>query len=380
MWICQKNKLRKMEREYLNSLEKSEEAIKNVMFSDGMAPLYFSNRKLEEFYNAFRIKPVISSVAENGWLSENSLTSKASVKIKGIAEKGHEGINTESRNGNNTRNYGIDSDIITIKNNIEIIKQNGCSILDAIKNNFFYANFPVFHGNLFEFDKCLETVYLWHGEYRNIKLYLCGNTKNVFSVDKKEYPKAIWNPSTIEGQKDIFEYLVDEVSNTNYKNKNIFDLFEKNIKQSVMNRNGLSKSFYQWHEMIAYCTNIKNENGIQKIIGIPLLVIPSRYFGYGWYNLKLDLNKDGNFINKDHPNNKNTYFEFNGRNFTGKFLLKENEIYYNDFSNEFDVVDGNDAYKLGTYTVNRTKQIPHKEQVCKSDDIIGVYCYKNHLI
>lgn len=378
-----KKLIKKSYNTYLESIKKSEAAIANVSFSDGMAPLYFSDRRFKNFLDTFRISPVISSTVEDSQSNENSITRKVQADVKGIVRAGIEITNSDSQNKKITKNHRDDSCITTIKNNIEGIKSNGCSILDATENNFFYANFPVFHGRLIEFTSKVKNVYLWYGEYRNIKLYLCGNANNVFSEDEDEYPNTEWNPSTIKGHKDIFQHLINEEKTGDYKNQEIFELFEDNIHQSVMNRTQ-SRSFYQWQEMIVYCTNIKEENGIKKIIGIPLLVIPSKRFGYGWYNLKYKLLNEGKIKNGNTINNKDAFFEFDNGKFTGRFLSKEREFFRNSvsdkisFSDKIDIIDTNSAYK-NRYAIKNTQEIPSSEKVKNSDDIIGICIDKNLL-
>lgn len=408
MCILENWKLKKIIKKsynmYLESIKKSEATIANVSFSDGMAPLYFSDRRFENFLDTFSISPVTSSTVEDSQSNGNSITRKVQADAKVPVRAGTEMTNSDSQNKKITKNHREDSCIKTIKNNIERIKSKGCSILDATENNFFYANFPVFHGRLIDFTSKVTNVYLWYGEYRNIKLYLCGNTNNVFSEDKDEYQNTEWNPSMIKGHKDIFRNLINEENTGDYKNKEIFELFEGNIHKSVMNRTQ-SRSFYQWQEMIVYCTNIKEENGIKKIIGIPLLVIPSKGFGYGWYNLKYKLldggkikignnvvnNKDTFFeldddkikINND-INNKDAFFEFDDGKFTGRFLMKEKELYRSTFpdkvkfSDRVKVIDANSAYQH-RYSIKKMKAIPSPEQVKKSDDIIGICIDKNLL-
>jgi len=226
---------------------------------------------------------------------------------------------------------------------------------------------------------------------------------NVFSEDKDEHPNTEWDPSTITGQKDIFQHLINEENTGNYNNKEVFELFEYNIHQSVMNRTK-SISSYRWQEMLVYCTNIKEENGIKKIIGIPLLIIPSKGFGYGWYNLKYKRlnegkikndntinNKDAFFeldqgkfkINED-INNKDAFFEFDNGNFTGKVLLIERDTLQNlspdniIFSDRIDTIDANNAYK-NRYTIEKVQQIPSSKMVKNCCDIIGICIDKNLL-
>lgn len=393
-------------KEYLKSVGKSAVAINNVSLSDGMTPLYFSERRYQIFCDTFKIKPVINSSVEDNSSSEGSFTVKGKGEISRIGGGIGGGIEyTKSSNNciKTTKNYGEDSYIQTIKNSIKDIKNVGYSILDAVENNFFYANFPVFHGSLIGSPKVLTDVYLWYGEYRNIKLYLCGNTKNVFSVDNDESQKTEWNPSTIQGQMDIFQYFIDEEKPDTFEKDDIFKLFEENIFQSVMNRTDM-KSSYQWQEMIVYCTNIKEENGIKKVIGIPLLVIPSKEFGYGWYNLKYklldngkikngdDITKkdtffeldDGNFKINNDINNKDAFFEFDNGKFTGRFLMKEkilNGIHSRDevtFSDKIDIKDINRAYQH-RYLIKKTQSKPSSKQVKDCNDIIGI-CIDENLL
>lgn len=398
----QKIEFNKSYKEYLESGKKSADAIKNVSFSDGMAPLYFSERRINNFLDAFSINPVISTTVEGSQSKEKSITIKAQGNIMGVIGMGIEATGSDN-NKKTTKNHREDSYIKTIKDSIEYIKSKGCSILDATEMNFFYANFPVFHGSLIELTTEVTDVYLWYGEYRNIKLYLCGNKKNVSSVDRNEFPSTEWDPSSITGQKSIFQHLINEEKDKNFKNEEIFGLFEDNIHKSVMNRHE-AKSSYQWQEMIVYCTNIKEENGIKKIIGIPLLVIPSKSFGYGWYNLKyklLDVGKikignninnkdtffesdDDKFIINNDINNKDAFFEFDNGEFTGRFLMKEKELYYSTspdkvkFSDRVKVIDTNSAYQH-RYSIKKIPTVPLPEQVKESDDIIGLCIDKNLL-
>lgn len=172
-----KKSIKKSYSEYLESLKKSETAIENVSFPDGMTHLYFSDRRFEIFLETFSVNPPNNFTAEDIQSNENRTTVKAQAGVKRIFEAGTEVTNSYSKNKKITENFRADSCIKTIKKNIELIKSKGFSIRDATENNFFYANFPVFHGRLIELTTEVTDVYLWYGEYRNIKLYLCGNKK-----------------------------------------------------------------------------------------------------------------------------------------------------------------------------------------------------------
>ena len=404
MCILEKWKLKKLIKksysEYLESLKKSEAAIENVSFPDGMTHLYFSNRNFEKFLETFSINPPNNFTTEDIQSNKNRITVKGQAGVKRIFEAGTEVTNSYSKNKKITENFRADSCIKTIKKNIESIKSDGFNIRDARENNFFYANFPVFHGRLIELNKEVPDVYLWYGEYGNIKLYLCGNIKNVSSIDENEFPSTKWDPSSIKGQRRIFQHLINDEGNKTFKRNDVFELFEDNIHKSVMNRR-IDKSFYQWQEMIVDCTYIKEEDGIKKIIGIPLLVIPSKNFGYGWYNLKYKLRNSGkikidnNVNNKDavfmldgdkfkidnNMNNKDAFFEFYNGEFTGRFLMKE-KIYYSvltdkiKLSDKIKVIDANSAYQH-RYSVQKIQEKPSSEQVKKSTDIIGICIDKN---
>ena len=228
-----------------------------------------------------------------------------------------------------TEYYGEDTKISIIKNNLEKIKKDGDKITEVNSWEIFYTHFPVFHGRLAEFypDAIIESAYIWYGIYRNIELYLCGHSNNVYAIDNEEYPEALWAPSKIVGPKNIFENIVEYIEKNDNNipdkltdGKNIFEILSSNIKDSVMNRY-IAKSFLQWHDMIVYCTSTEEKDGIKKIFGVPILVIPSPNFGYGWYNL----NHEGRYGDDSdidyHPTDKTKYYEFDGKKIYRKIFI-----------------------------------------------------------
>lgn len=376
---------RKAQKLYIESLKKSEEALNNILFRDGATPLYFSNTRYNLLLNTFSIKSKKESVQEKSVNLENNTSARASINAKISSIEVGDGL-TENYGNKYIVSYDKDTEIVTIKDNIDKIKNHGRTITKVKKGEIFYTHFPVFHGEIAEFlpKNKIASAYIWYGLYRNIELYLCGSSKNVFSVDDKIFPKALWAPSAIEGPVNIFEKLVYEVVEKNNditddltEGKSIFEILGNNIKDTVMNRYE-AKSFLQWQDMIVYCTAIEEKNGIRKIFGVPIFVVPSSSYDYGWYNI----DHEGRYGEKGdleyHPNNKDRFFEYENGGFTGRFLTKIDSISMLKKSvDTIDVVDANSAYKMNSYVVKRINNIPKTEKVEKCDDIIGICMERN---
>lgn len=101
--------------------------------------------------------------------------------------------------------------------------------------------------------------------------------------------------------------------------------------------------------MVVFCTAFEEKNGIKRIFGVPILVIPSSGYGYGWYNLNHESRYEKGSNKKYNPNDKRRYYEFDNGNFTGRYLDKiaNNPIpvsLYNELKVE--VVDANSAYVM----------------------------------
>lgn len=373
---------KKAQKLYNESLKKSEETLNNILFRDGATPLYFSDTRYNLLLNTFSIKSKKESVQEKSVNLENNTSVSASFNAKISSIEVGDGF-AENYGAKHIVSYDKDTEIVTIKDNIDKIKNYGTTITKVKKGEIFYTHFPVFHGEIAEFlpKNKIASAYIWYGLYRNIELYLCGSIKNVFSVDNKLYPKALWNPSTIEGPVNIFEKLISEVVEKNKdiiddltEGQSIFEILSCNIKDTVMNRIGTkAKSFIQWQDMIVYCTAIEETCGIRKIFGVPIFVATSSNYGYGWYNI----DHEGRYGEKGdveyHPNNKDRFFEYENGCFTGRCLTKIDSISMSKKRvDTIDVVDANSAYKMHSYIVKKINNIPKTEKVEKCDDIIGI--------
>lgn len=361
--------------EYNRSLLLSEKALNDAEFRNGESTIYFSETHYNYLLNTFNITE--RSVHNEQKVSGSELAINGSIDICNTAKMG---TNLECSKSHLTQDtYEKDSKISTILNNIDSIKKQGKTILDVQNaGEFFYVHFPVFHGQLINFNTLIENVYIWSGKYRNVELYMCGSSKNVYfsGIDKESIAK--WNPSGIEGPQNIFETIVTSLEDSDDEYKEIFnkyDIFKilrENIKDTVMNRNGLGKSFYQWQDLLVLCAGVEEDNGIKTVFGVPVLVKSSQKYGYGWYNLR--------HIDKTtyHPNKVDSYYEFNGVDFTGRFLSKTKDL-YGKFNKNIDVIDGNIAYKLYEYEIkNDDPQTIKKDYVRKCDDIIAI-CIEKEL-
>lgn len=294
--------------EYNKSLLLSEKALNDADFRNGESTIYFSDTHYNYLLNTFNITE--RSVHNEQTISSHEGAISGSIDFCNTAKLE---TNLECSHSNSTQDtYEKESKISTILNNIDNIKKQGKTILDVQNaGEFFYVHFPVFHGQLINFTTLIENVYIWSGKYRNVELYMCGSSKNVYFSGIEKDSIAKWNPSNIEGPQKIFETIVTslEESDDGYKEiinqYDIFKILTENIKDTVMNRNGLGKSFYQWQDLLVLCAGVEEDNGIKKVFGVPVLVKSSQKFGYGWYNLR--------HIDKTtyDPNNMDTYYEFN---------------------------------------------------------------------
>lgn len=373
---------------YNESKRKSEKTLNNILFKDGETPLYFSRTRYKNLLDTFNIQPRLSSSHEQYRLERNNLSTAGDIKNCFASIKSEFSFTKESGT-KDCDYYDGSSEISTIKDNLEKIKKDGTKITEVYKKGFFYTHFPVFHGHIAEFkiENIIKSVYIWYGLYRNIELYLCGSANNVFQIDKQKYPEALWDPSSIEGPKNIFDKLVSDIveknndlSETITDGENIFKILKSNIKDTVMNRHG-AESFLQWQDMIAYCTAFEEQDGIKRIFGVPILVIPSSVYGYGWYNLSHKNRYQDCNTHRYHPNDKTIYYEFDNKKFTGRYLKQSHD----DASlpilskNPIGEIDANSAYRLHFYERKRCKKIPDNNDVKQCDDIIGL-CIEKYLI
>lgn len=371
---------------YSESLKKSEETLNDILFKDGETPLYFSKTYYDLLLYTFNIKPEVSSSHERGSMMRNNASMKGKI--------GNDVISIESENSSckelefkEQSFYNRSSEISTIKDNLRNIKENGKKITEVNKKEIFYTRFPVFHGRIAEMrpENIIKSAYIWYGLYRNIELYLCGSANNVFQVDKTKYPEALWAPSCIEGPKNIFNDLVSKIEENDKdilgeltEEKSIFEILSANIKDTVMNRYK-AESFLQWQDMIVFCTAFEEKDGIKRIFGVPILVIPSSGYGYGWYNLNHESRYEKGSNNKYNPNDKSRYYEFDNGNFTGRYLDK-----FADYPipaslyNKLEEVDANSAYVMHSFVTKKSGNIPDRRKVEKCDDIIGL-CIEKYL-
>jgi len=371
---------------YSESQKKSEETLNDISFKDGETPLYFSKTHYNLLLKTFSIKPEVSSSHEICSIMRNNASVKGKIG-NGVTSIGSEYFSSEELGVKEQNFYSGSSEISTIKDELEYIKNKGKKITEVNKKEIFYAHFPVFHGRIAEFklENVIKSAYIWYGLYRNIELYLCGSANNVLQVDKKEYPEALWAPSSIDGPKNIFYNLVSEiVENDNdiseelTGGKSIFEILSANIKDTVMNRNK-AESFLQWQDMIVFCTAFEEKDGIKRIFGVPILVIPSPRYGYGWYNLNHESRYEKCSNNKYNPNDKTRYYEFDNDKFTGRYLYKIDDTPIPTVSyKNLEEVDANSAYVMHSFETKYNKNIPSRSKVEKCDDIIGL-CIKKHL-
>lgn len=371
---------------YSESQKKSAETLNDISFKDGETPLYFSKTHYNLLLKTFNIKPEVSSIHEINSIMRNNISMKGKIG-NGVISIGPEYFSSKELGVKEQYFYNGSPEISTIKDKLGYIKNIGKKITEVNKKEIFYAHFPVFHGRIAEFkpENVNKSAYIWYGLYRNIELYLCGSANNVLQVDKKEYPEALWAPSSIEGPKNIFNNLVSEiVENDNdiseelTGGKSIFEILSANIKDTVMNRSK-AESFLQWQDIIVYCTEFEEKDGIKRIFGVPILVIPSPKYGYGWYNLNHESRYEKCSNNKYNPNDKTRYYEFDNDKFTGRYLYKIDDTPIPTVSyKKLEEVDANSAYAMHSFETKYNKNIPSRSKVEKCDDIIGL-CIKKHL-
>lgn len=379
-------KIKRATKIYYESKKKSEEALNDILFKDGETPLYFSKTHYNLLLDTFNIKTRVSSSHEVGSVIKDNVSIKGKIGNNATSMES-ENLSSEESSVKYSESYDRSSEISTLKDNLEKIKREGKKITEVNKKEYFYTRFPVFHGRIAEFrpDNIIKSAYIWYGIYRNIELYLCGSANNVFQVDKKEYPEALWAPSSIEGPKNIFHNLVYEIAENNNdilgeltEGKSIFEILSANIKDSVMNRY-VAKSFLQWQDMIVLCTAFEENGGIKRIFGVPVLVIPSPSYGYGWYNLNHESRYEKDSNNKYNPNDKTRYYEFDNNKFTGRYLDKIDDSPISaDLYKKLDEVDANSAYALHSFEIKKDRNKPDISKVKKCDDIIGI-CIEKHL-
>ena len=379
-------KAKKAAEIYYESQKKSEETLNDILFKDGETPLYFSKTHYNLLLDTFNIKQKVSSSHERDSVMRNNASMKGKIG-NDVTSIESEIFSSEELGVKDWESYDKSSEISTIKDNLEKIKEEGKKITEVNKKGYFYTRFPVFHGRIAEFrpENIIKSAYIWYGLYRDIELYLCGSANNVFQVDKEKYPEALWAPSSIEGPKNIFNKLVSEiVENDNdiseelTEGKSIFEILCDNIKDTVMNRYK-AESFLQWQDMIVFCTAFEEKDGIKRIFGVPILVIPSSGYGYGWYNLNHESRYEKGSNNEYNPNDKTRYYEFDNDKFTGRYLDKidDNSILATACK-KLEEVDANSAYAMYSFETKKSRNIPDRSKVKKCDDIIGL-CMEKYL-
>lgn len=379
-------KAKKAAKIYYESQKKSEETLNDILFKDGETPLYFSKTHYNLLLNTFNIKQKVSSSHEKSSFKRNNVSTRAKLGNH-RASIMSESSSSDELGFKDWESYDKNSEISTIKDNLKKIKKDGKNITEVNKKEIFYTRFPVFHGRIAEFrpENIISSAYIWYGLYRNIELYLCGSANNVFQVDKEKYPEALWAPSSIEGPKNIFNKLVSEiVENDNDISKeltegeSIFEILSDNIKDTVMNRYK-AESFLQWQDMIVLCTAFEEKDGVKRIFGVPIIVIPSSGYGYGWYNLNHESRYEKGSNNKYNPNDKTRYYEFDNDKFTGRYLDKigNNSIAATTYK-KLEEVDANSAYAMYSFETKKSRNIPDRSKVKKCDDIIGL-CMEKYL-
>lgn len=164
------------------------------------------------------------------------------------------------------------------------------------RGKYVLIHMPLFSGTMMlKTCKKYEDIYWWCGEYRDLKVYACGNKKNRID-DAEAIDNPLWDPSGSDSSCEFFDKINDYVleDSEEYIDVNQKDFFEKlsrNLHKGTMR--GCKENPYQgWCVMLLRCDYVGKENGCTKIFGSPVFVSYETEPGYGWYYVGDDKGKE----------------------------------------------------------------------------------------
>ncbi len=198
---------------YWESLQKSYKEMnrKDLKFDD---VLYLSENKMKKFRRDKVIRKV-DSITENTSNEDKdtiSMDSQIGVDMVGI-NCNHENENSKSKS--TECKYSLNPDVDDIRKRINSANNNLKPYDDVNIGNYFTVKMPMISGKSYlKTQKEYKNLYFWYGYYRNLKLYLAGNIKNINPDDFIENEGYLWNPSgdqsAVKFFDDLSEYIIEE--------------------------------------------------------------------------------------------------------------------------------------------------------------------------
>ncbi len=315
---------------YKQTVERSLSAINDCKMKSN-AIEYISKSKIENFIDDLGVERHIIKKVRNS--SKNSVEGSLGVDLC-IAKSEISGLIQQSNKEE------IEIDIRSTCNDIRRYMNSDKNQLKTFntvkKGEYFAIHFPVSGGRLnLAMNKKYPNTYYWHGKYRNLELFICGNIKNVRRQSCSNYDNYRWDPSNDGASQEVFDAIESWSLGNNdvdVEDKIEFDVLVRNINRGTARGD---KSNFGWKEMIVQCDKKENFGGLMRIFGSPVIVSANSDVGYGWYNVL----KKGIYDDEK-------YYEYYKGEFTGKVLCKNN--YKNSLSGEIDKLiemDGHDIYR-----------------------------------
>lgn len=254
------------------SYKLSHKEIMNVCLQE--RPHYVSSKKALVFLEAID-KKVVTEEKEilSGNISSNNILKS---EIQGVKELTYK-----------TNLYH------QVKNAINIAKKKNIivSYEKCRRGKYILIHFPFYNGTmeLKGYDKKrYKDIYWWHGTYRDLKVYACGNKKNRMD-DVDNIDNSLWDPSGSASALDFFdqikEYnLYDSYDRINEYENVLFSKLSSAIHNGTM-RGYMHRQYQGWYEMLLRCDYVENTEEGMKVFGSPVFVSHQTKPGYGWYVL-----------------------------------------------------------------------------------------------
>lgn len=240
---------------------------------------YFSSQKADAFIEANNLeRPIEKKISIKGSLGCDSRL-KAEV---GAGKEISYGINLHSN----------------VKKAIAVAKRKEIIVpyKKSRRGKYVLIHFPFYNGTMMlKTCKKYDDVYWWCGEYRDLKVFACGNKKNRID-DSGENVEPLWNPSAGGSSKEFFDMINSYVSGQgdeyiDYDQEAFFEKISSNLHEGTM-RGCKEKPYQGWYVMLLRCDCVRRAQGRTEIFGSPVFVSYETLPGYGWYHVCDDDNKE----------------------------------------------------------------------------------------
>lgn len=378
---------------YIGSLKKSKDAINNCTFNASLIE-YNSTEKVKKFIDNCSIYETRIVTYKDKGTNERNASIGANIR-NGYSEINASFGSHDSKSVEKGIEYSSQSIISDIRNYLNSNNNNIDNCFDVKAGNYFKIRFPVYGGRICSLSKKYPSIYVWTGRYRNVEIFLCGNIKNVDRENCKNFDEYTWNPSNLGASEELLEEIEKYVLNNKKIEGDInFQNLENNIKPSTAR---MGTKNFGWKDILAICDKKEiTKDGMIRILGSPVIVTANTDCGYGWYN-----------INKKYYCDNFEFFEYDGNNFTGKILKKNQDSKvisdykdlvidiqkdYHEIYNKIKIksevencrfetsrIDPVFSYYIKKGRFNDNEQTKLKSRLYQCEDIIGV-CITNDLL